>query len=105
MPREDAEEFLWRKTLPLAFTAKHGHRIGGCSGSLLLDTWGIEYRSKEHERLRLRFDEILVMRREDARRLRIETKELGKEKSYNFSLVSRPLGETDWARYRKLAKK
>ncbi len=109
-PREETEELLWRKTLPLTFTAKHSHRIGGCSGSLLLDTWGIEYRSKEHERLRLRFDEIRVMQREDARRLHIETNErdalaLGKLKSYNFSLVGKPLGAPDWARYRKLANK
>ncbi len=109
-PREDAEELLWRKTLPLTFTVRHSHRIGSCTGNLLLDTAGIEYRSKEHERLRLRFDEIRVMQREDARRLRIETNErdalaLGKLKSYNFSLVGRPLGDQDWARYRKLAKK
>jgi hypothetical protein len=104
LPREEAEEPLWRKTLPLTFTATHSHRIGGCSGSLLLDTWGIEYRSKEHERLRLRFDEIRVMQREDARRLHVETNELGKLKTYNFSLVGR-LGNADWVRYRKLAKR
>jgi hypothetical protein len=109
-PREETEEQLWKKALPLTFTARHGHRIGGCSGTLLLDAWGIEYRSKEHERWRFRFEEIGVMEREDARRLHLETNEraapaLGKLKGYNFSLVGRPLGETDWARYRKLAKK
>jgi serine/threonine protein kinase len=104
-PKDEAPERLWMKTLPLTFTARHDHRIGGCSGRLLLTESGVEYRSKEHERLRLRFDEIRVMQREDSRRLHVEANERGEPKSYNFSLVDRPLGAQDWARYRKLAKK
>ena len=106
-PRGDAEELAWRKTLPLTFPAKHSHRIGGCSGSLLLDAWGIEFRSSEHPRWRLKFGEIRVLEREDARKLHIETddKAPGGARSYNFSLVGRPLSDADWARYRKLAKK
>jgi hypothetical protein len=103
--RPEAEEQLFRKKLPLTFAAKHSHRIGSCSGSLLLEAWGIEYRSEEHDRLRLRFEEIRVMRREDARRLRVETREQGKDKSYNFSFTGRPPGDADWSRYRKLLKR
>jgi hypothetical protein len=104
---EEAEELRWRKTLPLTFTAKHSHRIGGCSGSLLLDAWGVEFRSSEHPRWRWKFGEIRVLEREDTRRLHIETADRaqGGAKDYNFSLVGRPLGDQDWARYRKLAKK
>jgi serine/threonine protein kinase len=100
-PPEDSAEQLFRKTLPLTFTARHSHRIGGCSGSLRLSAWGIEFRSSEHERLRFRFAEIRVLDREDARKLRVETG--GRE--YNFTLVSRPLGDAEWARYRRLARK
>jgi serine/threonine-protein kinase len=100
-PSDESEEQLWRKTLPLAFTARHSHRIGGCSGRLLLDAWGVEFRSSEHERWRFRFAEMRALEREDARSLHIETAERG----YNFSLESRPLADADWARYRKLAKK
>ena len=99
-PREETEE-AWRKTLPLAFSAKHSHRIGGCSGRLLLDAWGVEFRSSEHERWRFKFGEIRALEREDARSLHIEAG----DRSYNFSLVSRPLADADWVRYRKLAKK
>ena len=60
VPRDESEEQLWRKTLPLTFTARHSHRIGGCSGSLLLDAWGVEFRSSEHPRWRFRFGEIRV---------------------------------------------
>ena len=105
-PPEGAEE-LWRKALPLTFTAKHSHRIGGCSGTLVLDAWGVEFRSSEHPRWRFRLGEIRVLEREEPRKLHIETddKAPGGAKSYNFSLVGRPLGDADWARYRKLAKK
>jgi len=106
-PREEAEELLFRKRLPLTFTARHGHRIGSCSGSLRLDAWGVEFRSSEHARWRFKFAEIRVLEREDARKLHIETADsaLDGAKSYNFSLVGRALGDADWARYRKLASK
>jgi predicted Ser/Thr protein kinase len=107
---QGAEELRWRKALPLTFTARHSHRIGGCSGSLLLDAWGVEFRSSEHPRWRFKFGEIRVLEREDPRKLHIEADEKdapapGKLKSYNFALVGRPLGDQDWARYRKLANK
>jgi predicted Ser/Thr protein kinase len=101
VPPQEAEELRWRKALPLTFTAKHSHRIGGCSGRLLLDAWGVEFRSSEHERWRFKFGEIRALEREDARSLHIEAG----DRSYNFSLVSRALADADWVRYRKLAKK
>jgi serine/threonine-protein kinase len=100
-PPGESEELAWKKGLPLSFTAKHSHRIGGCSGRLLLDAWGVEFRSSEHGRWRFRFAEMRALERQDPRKLRIETS----ERDYNFSLVSRPLGDADWARYRKLARK
>jgi serine/threonine-protein kinase len=99
--RAEDPEALWRKTLPLTFAARHAHRIGGCEGTLLLDASGIEYRSKEHERLRLRFADIRSLEREEPRKLRVETE----ERDYNFTLTSRPLSDADWSRYRRLAKK
>jgi serine/threonine-protein kinase len=99
--RAEDPEALWRKTLPLTFAARHAHRIGGCEGTLVLDASGIEYRSKEHERLRLRFAEIRALERQEPSKLRVETR----ERDYNFTLTSRPLSDADWARYRRLAKK
>jgi serine/threonine-protein kinase len=101
-PGEDSPEQAWKKTLPLTFTAKHSHRIGSCSGSLLLGASAVEFRSSAHERWRFRLGDVRVLEREDTRKLRVETKD---GKSYNFSLTSRPLGDQDWARYRKLAGK
>lgn len=107
MPPEEAEELRWRQTLPLTSRARHSHRIGGCSGSLLLDAWGVEFRSSEHGRWRFKLGEIRALEREDPRRLHVETDDRapGGSKDYNFSLVGRPLGDQDWARYRKLANK
>ena len=101
-PPVETDEARWRKTLPLSFTARHSHRIGGCSGSLLLDASGVEFRSSEHPRWRARFGEIRVLERADPRKLHLETRD---GKSYNFSLTSRPLGDQDWACYRRLAGK
>ena len=86
--------------LPLSFSAKHSHRIGGCEGTLALGASTIEFRSSEHERFRFRFAEIRSLERERATSLRVDTA----DRSYNFSL-NRPLADADWTRYRKLAKK
>jgi serine/threonine protein kinase len=102
VPRDESEEQLWRKTLPLTFSARHSHRIGGCSGTLSLGTSAVEFRSSEHDHWRFRFGEIRALERDDARKLRVETAD---GKSYNFSLEGRPLGDQDWARYRGLSGK
>src|SRR6185436_18168566 len=47
-PRGNADEDAFRKSLPLAFAAKHSHRIGSCTGTLRLEDWGVEFRSREH---------------------------------------------------------
>ncbi len=111
LPDEESQEQLWRRALPLRFSARHGHRIGGCSGTLSLDAWGIEYRSREHQRWRFRLEEIGALEREDdGRKLHLATNEransaVGTLKDYNFTLVGKPLSDADWSRYRKLAKK
>jgi serine/threonine-protein kinase len=99
-PREDAQEQRFKEALPLSFPAKHSHRIGSCNGTLVLGASTIEFRSDEHERFRLRFADIRSLERNGATGLRVETA----DRSYNFSL-GRPLSDSDWTRYRKLAKK
>jgi serine/threonine protein kinase len=108
-PRESAaaaaaapgDEDGFRKSLPLTFTAKHSHRIGSCTGSLRLEDWGIEFRTREHDLWRFRFAEIRALERESLRSLHVEAG----GKDYNFSFVGKPLTDADWARYRKLARK
>jgi hypothetical protein len=105
---QHVDDLKWRKKLPLAFKARHSHRIGGCTGELNLEASAIEYRSKEHG-WRWSFREIRVMERKDPWQLRIETYEkdvlaLGKAKNYNFSLLGSPLREEEWAKYQRVAK-
>ena len=99
--RESSDDELFRKSLPLTFTAKHSHRIGSCTGSLRLEDWGVEFRSREHDPWRWRFGEIRAVERENARSLHVEAG----GKDYNFSFVGKPPTDADWARYRKLARK
>jgi serine/threonine protein kinase len=99
--RESSDEELFRKSLPLTFTAKHGHRIGSCTGSLRLEDWGVEFRSREHDPWRWPFANIRALERENARSLHVEAG----GKDYNFSFVGKPPTDADWARYRKLARK
>jgi len=99
---------LWRKTLPLRVRAKHGHRIGGCEGTVTFAAWGIRYSSADHE-WEWKFDEIRVMERANRRSFYVETYEkdvlvLGKPKSYRFALRD-SLGDDVWSRYQRLAKK
>ena len=99
--REGSDEELFRKSLPLTFTAKHSHRIGSCTGSLRLEDWGVEFRSREHDPWRWPFGSIGALERENARSLHVEAG----GKDYNFSFVGKPPTDADWARYRKLARK
>jgi hypothetical protein len=101
----DGETFI--QSLPLEFTAKHNHRVGSCTGRLLLHEWGVEYFSDEHGRWRWRFDQILAIRRESEWKLHLETDEsdllgLFKTKSYNFSIQNTPLRDEDWQKYYRL---
>src|SRR4029453_4676772 len=79
--RESSDEELFRKSLPLTFTAKHSHRIGSCTGARRLEDWGVEFRSREHDPWRWRFGEIRALERENARSLHVEAG----GKDYNFS--------------------
>jgi serine/threonine protein kinase len=95
------EDAAFRKSLPLAFAAKHSHRIGSCTGTLRLEDWGVEFRSREHDPWRWRFAQIQALEREGARSLHVEAA----RKDYNFSFVGTAPRDADWARYRKLARK
>ncbi len=102
----DVNDEMWKKTLPISIRAKHNHRIGSCTGTLMLSAWGVNYYSEEHE-WRWQFDEIRIMQREGRRVLHVETYEkdvlgLGKPKNYKFEL-SRTLSDGEWVRYQRLA--
>jgi serine/threonine protein kinase len=100
-PRGNADEDAFRRSLPLAFAAKHSHRIGSCAGTLRLEDWGVEFRSREHDPWRWRFAEIRELERENERSLHLEAG----GKDFNFSFVGKAPADADWARYRKLARK
>jgi hypothetical protein len=93
--------------LPLTFTARHDHRLGSCTGSLTLHDWGVEYISKKHGEWRWQFDQMFDMWRDNKWSLSLETNEddmlgLLTSKRYNFTLMSEPLEEEWWKRYRRL---
>ena len=105
---EDVDLELWKESLPLSFQVRHDHRIGSCRGTLHLASWGIEFRSPEHEVMRWTFDEIRIMERPTIWRFEIATREkdlliIGRPKYYNFELIDAPLEVETWRRYRILA--
>ncbi len=98
---------ILRPHLPLAFTARHDHRLGNCTGSLTLHDWGVEYLSRKHGEWRWEFNQIVDMGRESKWSLSLETNEddmlgLLASKRYNFTLMTEPLEEESWKRYRRL---
>jgi hypothetical protein len=100
---------LLKPILPLTFQARHEHRLGHCSGTLTLNDWGVEYRSKKHGVWRWRFDQLRDMERETQWSFSLETHEeemlgLIKSKRYNFTQLSEPLKDEDWKRFRRLLK-
>lgn len=99
------QDQLWKKSLPIRLRAKHNHRIGGCTGTLVLGPGGVSFGSSDHD-WQWGFSEIRLVEREGEWILSVETYEkdvlgLGKPKSYKFAL-SQPLREDDWVRYRRL---
>lgn len=96
LERQLSDRF-WERKLPLAFSARHDHALGGCDGVLTLTAQGYGYRSDEHE-WSWRFQDVAETQRRDAERLRLETRE---GKSYNFELRE-PLTDDDWSRYQRL---
>lgn len=100
------DDELWKKNLPLSYSAKHNHRLGSCEGTLSLTTVGIRYSSKDHE-WSWDFDSIRLMDRDGGRVLNVETYEanvlgLGKPKNYRFELLRNSLRDEDWTRYERL---
>jgi hypothetical protein len=92
--RAQVEERRWQQTLPLTYTARHNHRIGGCDGTVSLAAQGLGYRSSEHEWF-WSFAELARADRKSERELSVETR--GK-KSFNFQLRE-PLAASDWSRF------
>jgi serine/threonine protein kinase len=98
---------IWEARLPLAFRAKHKHRLGGCEGELSLASLGVRFQSPDHD-WALRPEEIRVLERPEPATLIVETFEkdtlsLGKNKRYRFELET-ALTEEDWVRYQRLLK-
>lgn len=94
---DDLANRFWERTLPLAFTARHDHALGGCDGVLTLTARGFGYRSNEHDWF-WSFSDVAETERKDSRQLRIETRA---GQSYNFDLRD-PLVSGDWDRYQRL---
>ncbi len=95
--QNELSDRFWERKLPLAFSVRHDHALGGCSGVLTLTSRGYGYRSDEHEWF-WSFGEVADTERRGGRRLRIETND---GKSYNFELRE-ALSNDDWARYQRL---
>jgi serine/threonine-protein kinase len=99
---------IWRQTLPVAFEARHRHRIGGCTGTLSLGAGRIRFHSDAHD-WKWELRAIRIMERTDDESLLVETFEkdilgMGKPKRYRFNL-HQPLDSETWTRYRRLAKR
>ncbi len=104
----EVDDQIWRQTLPVAFEARHRHRIGGCAGRLSLGPTGIRFYSDSHD-WKWELGAIRIMERTDDEGLLVETFEkdilgMGKPKRYRFDL-GQPLDSGTWARYQRLAKR
>ena len=88
---------FWERKLPLAFSVRHDHALGGCTGVLTLTSRGYSYRYDEHEWF-WSFGEVADTDRRGGRCLRIETND---GKSYNFELRE-ALSNDDWTRYQRV---
>ena len=95
--QNELSDRFWERKLPLAFSARHDHALGGCDGILTLTSRGYGYRSDDHQWF-WSFWEVAETARRSARRLRVET---NGGKSYNFELCD-GLSSDDWARYLRL---
>ncbi len=95
--QNELSDRFWERKLPLAFSARHDHALGGCNGVLTLTSRGYGYRSDEHDWF-WSFGEVAYTDRRSARRLRIETDD---GKSYNFELHD-ALSNDDWASYQRV---
>ncbi len=104
----EVDDEIWRQTLPVAFEARHRHRIGSCTGTLSLRATGIRFHSDSHD-WKWELGAIRIMERTDNEGLLVETFEkdilgMGKPKRYRFDLTQ-PLDSDTWARYQRLAKR
>jgi serine/threonine protein kinase len=95
--------------LPRELAAKHGHRLGSCTGRLTLRQDGVEYNSKSHGRWDWRFEHIRTMGG-SSRGLAVQTYEddmlgLLSSKNYNFSILGDFPNEEFWKRYERLSRR
>jgi serine/threonine protein kinase len=96
--------------LPLELAAKHGHRLGSCTGRLTLRQDGIEYSSKSHGRWQWRFEHIRAIDVGGSRGFTVQTYEddmlgLLSSKNYNFSLLGDSPDEEFLKRYERLSRR
>jgi eukaryotic-like serine/threonine-protein kinase len=98
---------LVRPDLPIELVVRHRHRLGSCTGTLVLDESRIEYRSTKHPLWRWEFDHLRALDRA-AGGIHLETNDadmmgLLETKNYNFDIVSGTLPDLTWKRYQRSA--
>ena len=94
----ERERFL--TSLPFRFVARHEHRIGHCTGDLVLGAREVRYESSRHA-WSWRVDAIQVLERVNGERLSIEAPdEDGELKDYELTFLRPSLAQSDFERYR-----
>jgi Protein kinase domain len=93
--------------LPVELTVRHRHRLGSCTGTLVLRDSKIEYRSSKHGLWSWGFDQLRALDR-SGDGLHLETNEadmmgLLETKNYNFDILNGALAELTWKRYQRSA--
>ncbi len=88
----------------LSFVARHEHRVGHCTGDLVLGEAGIVFETSRHGRWRWRPDEIGTLRRPEGDELELEalSRERGERNelsTFRFTLLRPPIGAEDFQRY------
>jgi serine/threonine-protein kinase len=94
-------------SLPIELSAKHDHRLGSCTGRLILHRDGVDFGSRDHGTWRWPFEHIRAMDFRGAWRVHVETYEddmlgLRSTKNYNFGLLGESLDEDTGKRFERL---
>jgi Protein kinase domain len=93
--------------LPIQLAVRHRHRLGSCTGTLVLGAAKIEYRSSKHPLWSWDFEHLRALERV-AGGIHLETNEadmmgLLETKNYNFDILAGTLADETWKRYERSA--